>query len=673
MILTYGYWKTRFGGDRSILGRAILIDGKPNEVVGVLPETFQFMDWPISFLAPLRVRRADVRLISFCCQGIARIKPGTTLAQANADVARMLPLAPAKFPMNPGMRADSYSSAHLSPRVRPLKDIVVGDVGKALWLVMATVSIVLVIACANVANLLLVRANGRQQDLALRAALGAGWGRIARELLLESLLLSLAGGALGLGIAYAAVRVLAASNMAQLPRIHEISIDPTVLAFTVATSLAVGVLFGLAPVLRYGRPLLMNALRGGSRSFSESKERHRARNLLLVVQVALALLLLVGSGLMIRTFRALHQVDPGFSNAAEVETMRLGIPEREVQEPEKVTRMEEQILHKIESLAVVSRAALISDLPMEGGENEVTYAKDVPGQTGALLPVRRYKYVTPGYFDATGARLIGGRDFTWAEIYNRTPVALVSENLAREWWGDPRKALGKQIREAFTDDWREIVGVVADLHDNGVAEKAPAIVYWPVLVKNFGSSSLLATRNTAIVIRSRQAGSAALFSQIQNAVAAVDPNLPVADAKTLDSIYSRSLERTNITLVLLTSAGAMALFLGVLGIYGVISYSVSQRTREIGIRLALGCPRSHVVRLFMRDGLLLSGIGAACGMIAAIALTRLMRTLLFEVGPGDPLTYIGASLVMILTAVVANYVPARRAILVDPIRALRAE
>lgn len=256
----------------------------------------------------------------------------------------------------------------------------------------------------------------------------------------------------------------------------------------------------------------------------------------------------------------------------------------------------------------------------------------------------------------------------------RLPVALISESLAREWWGgDPHKALGKQIRESFKDDWRKIVGVVADLHDDGIDQKAPTIVYWPLLVKNFGSAPLLATRNVALVIRTRHAGSAALFARIQSAVASVNPNLPVADARTLDWIYSTSLARTNITLILLTSAGAMALFLGVIGIYGVISYSVSQRTREIGIRLALGCPRSQVIRLFMQDGLVLSGIGSACGLIAAIGLTRLIRTLLFEVGPGDPLTYVAASSVMILTAILANFLPARRAALVDPMSALRAE
>jgi predicted permease len=436
------------------------------------------------------------------------------------------------------------------------------------------------------------------------------------------------------------------------------------------------VLFGLVPVLRYGRPHLSSALRGESRSISASRDRHQVRNLLVIVQVALALLLLVGAGLMIRTVSALHNVEPGFSNAREVETMSLAIPEHEVKEPENVTRVEVQILHKIESLPLVSRAALISDLPMEGGENETTYTKDaLPIQaSGALVPIRRYKYVSPGYFAATGARLIVGRDFTWIEVHQQTPVALISESLAREWWGnDPRKALGKQIRETFKDDWREVIGVVADLHDDGIDQKAPTIVYWPLLVKNFGSSSLAATRNAALVIRTQQAGSTTLFSQIQSAVATVNPNLPVANARTLESIYNTSLARTRITLLLLTSAGAMALFLGVIGIYGVISYSVSQRIREIGIRRALGCTRSQVINLFMRDGLLLAGIGSACGMIAAIGLTRLMKTLLFEVGSGDPLTYIGASLVMIITAIVANYLPTRRAALVDPMCALRAE
>ena len=672
VMLSDGYWKSRFRGDRSVLGRRMMIDGNAHEIAGVLPPSFRFMDRKVSLLIPLRLRRANVRLISFCCQGVARMKPGVTLAQANADVARMLPMAPAKFAINPGVSATIFADARFGPNVRLLKDVLVGDVGNVLWILMGTVSVVLLIACANVANLLLVRADGRQQELAIRAALGARWGRIARELLLESLLLGLAGGALGLALAYGAVRALAAFGPDHLPRIQGISIDPAVIAFTLAISLAAALFFGLIPVFKYARPHLSNALGGVGRSFSQSKERHRARSLLVVVQVALALLLLVGSGLMIRTFQALRDIDPGFSGAQQIETLHISIPEMQAKEPERAIRMEEEILRKIEALAGVSAAAMTNFLPMEGGGNNSLYAEDRASQE-AIAPIRRFKYISPGYLSAIGSHLVAGRDLKWPEVYNRTPVALVSENMARELWGNPQAAIGKRIRATLKDDWREVIGVVPDLRDNGIDQKAPVIAYWPLLLKNFQASETYAISSVAFVIRTPRAGSAGLLREIQQAVASVNPSLPVADVKTLQSVYDKSLARTSFTLVLLAIAGGMALLLGVIGIYGVISYSVSQRTREIGIRLALGAPIPDVTGMFVRHGLVLSAIGAACGLAAALALTRLMKSLLYDVSPADPLTYAAVSAGLILAAALASYLPARRAAKVDPVEALRAE
>jgi len=673
VILSDGYWKSHFGGDRSILGRRILLDGDAHAVIGVMPPSFQFMDRPVSLIVPLRLSRADIRLISFCCQGIARLKPGVTLVQAEADVTRMLAMAPAKFAVNPGFSSNVWATSRIAPRLLLLKDALVGDIGKTLWTLMATVGIVLLIACANVANLLLVRADGRRQELAVRAALGAGWGRIARELLLESLLLSVASGVLGLALAYAALRVLAASEVAHLPRIHEISIDPVVLAFTLGISLAAGLLFGLIPVFKYARPRLSNALGSGSRSVSQSKERHRARSLLVIVQVALAVVLLVGSGLMIRTFQALRNIDPGFSHAQELETLYISIPESQVPEPERVMRMEEEILRKIESIAGVSSVAMTSNLPMEGGQGDPVYAEDHPAHANTVPPIRTHKFVSPGYFSTIRARLIAGRDLTWTETYNQTPVALVSENMARELWHDPRAAIGKRIRPTLKDDWREVIGVVADLRDEGVDHKAPGIVYWPLLQKNFESSPTYVFRGVAFVIRTPRAGSLALLQDLQKAVGSVNSNLPLADVKTLGSVYDRSLARTSFTLVLLAIAGGMALLLGLIGIYGVISYSVSQRTREIGIRLALGAPLQNLTKMFVRYGLILSGVGVAFGLTGALGLTRLMKSVLYDVSPSDPLTYAGVSAGLVLAATLASYLPARRATKVDPVEALRAE
>lgn len=672
VMLTDGYWRSRFAGNRSVVGHRILLDDNEYTIIGVLPPSFQFMDREISLIAPFRFRRADIHLISFCCQGFARLKPGVTIAQANADVARMLPIAAQKFPINPGWSPNAFRDARIAPRLRPLKDTLVGNIGNTLWVLMGTVSIVLLIACANVANLLLVRVDGHRHELAIRAALGAGMGRILRGLLLESVLLSLCGGALALCLAYSALRILVVSDVPNLPRIHGISVDPAVLAFAFVVSSLAGLLFGLIPALKYARPQLSTGLRGGGRSLTGSRERQRVRGLLVAVQVALAVILLIGSGLMIRTFRALRHVDPGFSGAPELQTMQIGIPETQVKDPERVVRMEEAILRKIETVTGVSAVAAISDLPLAGGENDPIYAEDHRYREGGIPPVRRFKYVSPGYISAIGSYLIAGRDFTWNELYNGTPVAIVSENLARELWGSPRAGVGKRIRVKLKDYSREVIGVVANLHDDGIDQKPPTIVYWPLLQKNLGDGDTV-IRGVSYIIRTPRAGSTALLPDLQRAVASVNAMLPIAGVKTLQSEYERSLSRSSLTLVLLAIAGGMALLLGVVGIYGVISYSVSQRTREIGIRLALGAPPRDVTSLFVHQALVMCGMGVICGLVAALVLTGLMKSLLFEVSPADPLTYVAVSAGLTVAALLGSYLPARRAIRVDPVEALRAE
>ncbi|MFZ0590196.1 MAG: ABC transporter permease [Bryobacteraceae bacterium] len=672
VILANGYWRSRFAGDRNVVGRRILLDGHEYTIIGVLPASFQFMDWEISLIAPFRFRRTDIPLISFCCQGIARLKPSVTISQANADVARMLPIAPRKFPMNPGWSPNAFRDARIAPRLRPLKDTLVGNIGRTLWVLMGTVSIVLLIACANVANLLLVRMDGRRHELAIRTALGAGIGRIVQALLLESVLLSLCGGAIGLCLAYGALRILVISDVPNLPRIHEISMDPTVLVFAFLLSSLAGLLFGLIPAFKYSRMGVAGGLRNDGRSLTAGKDRQHVRGFLVAVQVALAVILLIGSGLMIRTFRALSHVDLGFSGARELQTIQIEIPETQVKDPKRVVRMEEAIVRKIETIPGVSAVAAISDLPLDGGENDPIYAEDHHYRESGVPAVRRFKYVSPGYISTVGSRLIAGRDFTWNELYNGTPVAIVSENLARELWGSPRAAISKHVGVKLKDYSREVIGVVADLHDDGIDQKAPTIVYWPLLQKNLGGGDTV-IRGLSYIIRTPRAGSTALLPDLQRAVASVNPALPIADAKTLQSEYERSLSRSSLTLVLLAAAAGMALLLGLVGIYGVISYSVSQRTREIGIRLALGAPLRDVTRLFVRQGFIMCGVGVICGSVAAFTLTGLMRSLLFEVSPADPLTYVAASAGLMAAALLGSYLPARRAIKVDPVEALRAE
>jgi predicted permease len=529
----------------------------------------------------------------------------------------------------------------------------------------------------NVANLLLVRADSRQQELAIRAALGAGPGRIARELLVESVALSVLGGIIGLGLAYGALRLLVALAPGNLPRLSDIALDLPTLCFALVVSVAVGLLFGAIPVVKYAGAHVAAMLRGGGRTASASRDRHRTRNTLVIVQVALALVLLIGSGLMIRTFQQLTSIHPGFVRPQDVQTFELSIPESQVKEEAAVARMHQVILDKIAATAGVTSVALTSTVSMSGeGWHDPIYAQDRTYSDSQLPAIRLFKFVSPGFTHTMGAAVIAGRDFSWADLYQQRPVAMVSESLARELWQRPEAAIGKRIRPYLKGDWREVIGVVTDMRDNGLNKKATAAVYWPFLMADFfpvGDSRNFVQRGLTYVVRSQRTGSDGFVNELSRAVWSVNPNLPLADVRTLEDIYDASLARTSFTLVMLAIAGAMALLLGMAGIYGVISYSVTQRTREIGIRIALGAQPRTVRRMFLADGLTLVGIGIAIGVAVAVGLTRAMSTLLFEVSPVDPLTYGGVSLALVAASTLASYIPALRATGLDPIHALRTE
>ncbi len=673
-LLSYGYWQRRFGGETTVIGRRLLVDGRAREVIGVLPQGFRFMNRTPSLILPFQFDRSRVFIGNFSYQAVARLKPGMTVTQANADVARMIPMLAQKFPPPPGMNLKMLEDARLGPSVRPLMNDVVGDIGKVLWVLMGTVGIVLFIACANVANLLLVRAEGRQQELAIRTALGASWSQIARDLLLESATLGVMGGALGVGLAYGALKLLKAAGPANLPRLDEIAVDPTVLLFAAAISLVAGLLFGLLPVFRYAGRNVDTALREGGRTASEGRQRHLARSTLVVVQVALSLVLLVSSGLMLRTFRALQQVQPGFTAPEEILTLRVSIPEAQVREPAQVVRMYQEMMRKIAAVAGVSSVGLANSITMDGNNNnDPIFPEDRPYAEGQLPPIRRFKHIAPGFFGTMGNPLLAGRDVAWTDLYEKRHVVLISESLAREYWKSPEAAIGRRIRENPKSPWREIVGVVGNERDNGVHERAPAIAYWPMLVRDFWGDQVSVRRGMAFAVRSGRTGSAGFLQQVRQAVWSVNPDVPIAGVRTVKEIYDRSLARTSFTLVMLAIAAGMALLLGVVGIYGVISYAVSQRTREIGIRMALGAPQDRIRRMFVGHGLVLAGIGVGCGLGAAMALSRVMTALLFEVSPLDPLTYGAVSVVLVTAAFLASYVPACRATGIAPVDALRAE
>jgi predicted permease len=588
----------------------------------------------------------------------------------------MLPIALRSFPAPEGFSMKLFEKTQFAPNLRPLKQDVVGDMGGVLWVLMGSIAIVLLIACANVANLLLVRAEGRQQELAIRAALGASWRRIAGELLFESVVLGLLGSLLGLALAFGALRVLVAIAPTGLPRIHEIGIDIPVLLFTLAIALFASLLFGSIPVFKYAGAQLNTGLRGEGRTLSQTREQHRARDFLVVVQVALALVLLICSGLMIRTFRALMHVPPGFTAPDTLQTFRFYVPETEMPDSqrERLVRMEEEIRDKLAAIPGVSSVSFSTAIPMDGYDsNDPVFAQDRSYAEGELAPLRRFKFVAPGFFATMGTPLIAGRDITWADTYQKIPVAMVSENFAREYWHDANNAIGKRVRVGSNDDWREIVGVVGNVYDDGVNQAAPTTVYWPVMMDRFEGQKEMLRRGIAFAIRSPRAGSESFLKEVREAVWSVDPNVPVADAYTLGYFYTKSMARTSFTLIMLGVAGGMALLLGIVGIYGVIAYSVSQRTREIGIRMALGAQRKTLTAMFVRQGLRLTCIGIGCGLVGAFATMRLMSSLLFDVSPVDPITYATMTVAIVVVACLACYLPSRRAATVDPVDALRAE
>ena len=662
IILSYGYWQRRFGGNQGVIGQSITVDSRARQVIGVMPQKFQFLTANPEVILPQRfggnLAPTNANYFYF---GIARLKPGVTLAQASADVARMLPI----------WDANAAKFLQMAPALRPLKQDVVGDVGKLLWVLMGAVGLVLVIACANVANLLLVRAVGRRHELAIRAALGASWARIAHELLMESLMLGLLGGALGLVLAEAGLRLLVNLRPPNLPRLTEISIDPWVLGFLLVVSLLSGFFFGLIPVLKYRAPHIADFIRGG-RTSTHSRERHRSQNTLVVIQVAFALVLLVATGLMIRSFRALVAVQPGFTQPDQIQMVRVSIPEAEVKEPERVIRVENEILDRIAAIPAVSSTSFATAMPMEA-EFRTANLVMAEGTTGTG-EVRASKSIAPGLFRTQGTPFIAGRDFTWDDIYLRREIAIVSENMARELWQEPSAALGKRIRIGNIGVWREIVGVVGNVYDAGVHEKPPTMVYWRAGVQEGVLGGLRsAPRSVTLAIRSSRSGTESLLSQIREAVWAVNPNLPLAQVRTLSAVYERSMAGTSFTLLMLSIAGSMALTLGLIGMYGVISYAVSQRKREIGIRIALGAQQVEIKRRFVQHGLMLASVGIVFGLLGSVPLTRFMSSLLFGIRPLDPLTLFTVAALMVGAAALASYIPARRTSSVDPAEALKIE
>jgi putative ABC transport system permease protein len=667
VVLTHGLWQRRFGGDPAIVGSTIELNKERYTVVGVtpagMPRSFTFLS-QIDLFTPIAFTAEDVAPNRHGYEyllGVARLKHGVSVGQAQAEIDRVADR----------LRADFYESGW-GIILTPLREQLVGDIRPALWILLGSVGCVLLIACANVANLLLARAASRQREISIRTALGAGRWRVVRQLLTESALLALAGGALGLLLAFLGVRLLAATALMEIggPAIEPdtVAIDPPVLAFTLIVALLTGLLFGLVPALQASRPDVVRALNEGGRSAAIGASGHRLLNLFVVCEMAIAMVLLIAAGLLIRSFVRLQGVDPGFRSAG-VLTVRVSLPPDGYQDGARVAAFYRQVVERIAALPGVGGAAVIDNVPMGGNNQQASFdLEGMPSAPGEPGPHGDTRTVSPGYFSVMGIPLLQGRLFDSRDSEDALPVAVIDETLARRYWpdGDPigqRIAAGWESRDD-TPRWRQIVGVVGHTRQYGLDGLSKFQYYFP--------QEQSPRREMAVVVRAAS-NPLGLVAAIRRVVADIDPNQPIYAERTMQQILAGSLAARRFSMLLLSIFAAVALLLAAVGIYGVMSYSVTQRTRELGVRMALGASTGDVLRLVVRQGLTLALIGLGLGIGAALALSRVLVSLLFEVTATDPATFAGLSTLLVLIAAVACLVPALRAARVDPVTALRHE
>jgi predicted permease len=668
VILSHGYWERRFGG-ADVVGRSMTVDGVPHEVIGVLPRSFRFLRQDVDVLLPLQPNRAISFVGPLGENGIARLRPDVTIEDASADIERMIPILTSTFPPVPGMDMGALKNLQLHANLQSLKEAIVGDLRNVLWVLMGTMGMLLLMACANVANLQLVRTESRSHELAVQAALGASRSRIALELIGENTLVALIGGALGLGLASAVLPALLRMAAAHLPGTLEIGIGWPVILFAVGVSIVSGLLFGLAAAVKHAQPAVSSALGASGRSLSVSRESQRVRSGLVVAQVALALVLLVAAGLMIRTFQSLRNVDAGFRASADIQTVDISIPQGSTQDFQVAVRKFNDIQDRLASIAGVEMAGFASRVPLGRTGPSAGFFIENKTPAGVAPPQQEFRYVSPDFFQTIGARLVAGRDFAWTDHHEARRVAMISEDMARREWGSPSAAIGGRIRMTPAEPWREIVGVVSDIHHESLVEAAPDSVYLTL----GDPLAQYMSRTVTFVIRSTRVGTPGFLEELQRSVWSVDGTLPLANVQTLADYYGRAMERTALTLLLLGVTAGMALLLGLVGIYGVISYIVSLRVREIGIRLALGAQVAVLRRMLMGRVLALVLVGLALGLAGAAMMATLMESLVFGVTPHDPITYAQVAAILGLTALCAGYLPARRITRIDPISALRTE
>jgi predicted permease len=675
VIISEGLWRSRFGADRGVLGRTIDVNGRTWEIIGVMPTRFRFPSPETQIWIPMRLDANDPSPGGFNYDGIARLRKGVTIAAASRDLVSVLPKILELSPnLAPGVSTQMLlDQARPVPFVAPLKDDVTGGIAKTLWIVAAAAGVVLLVACANVTNLILVRADGRQRELAVREALGAGRGRVTMYFLGESIVVTAVSAAAGVALAAVAIRLLVSMGPTSIPRLSEVHIDLATVAFAIVVSALVAVVCSIVPVLRIGRVHLSNALREGGRGGTAGRARQRVRSALVAGQIALALVALASSGLLLRTFERLNAVRPGFEPEG-LATFWVALPYARYTSDTSVVRFYSQLLDRVRAVPGVRDVGLSSRLPFEqngGWSKDPLYPEDdLATYANKIPPLNFYTTTDGGYFHVMGIPLIAGKTFDRPEL-QRGDEAIISRATAIQFWKDStgQRVLGKRFRELPGTPWLTIVGVVGDTRDSSLASPPSLVVYRPQSISN-GTHSTQWTM--ALVVRTGSEPTA-ITSAIQRAVRDLDPTLPLFDIRSMSEITAASMAQLSFTIIVLGAAALVTLILGAVGLYGVMAYVVSLRTRELAVRIALGATPSAVIRMLTTQGVVVTGFGVAAGLVLFVIVARALKSLLFGVASMDPVTLLSASLLLVGIAAFASWLPARRTARVDPADVLRAE
>ncbi|MFG1691231.1 ABC transporter permease [Gemmatimonadota bacterium] len=671
VVVSHSLWERRFGSDPEILGRTVQINGVTHEIIGVMPQDFGFPDEETDLWAPTGINPADAPAGEFSYNAVARLKQGITAEVAQAQLLPLVHRLTERFGDEEGLTA-FLEAGQFSVLVDPWKEILVGDLRLPLMILLGTVGFVLLIACANVANLFLVRAEARQREMATRTALGATRGTLVQQYLTESFVLATFGGLGGLFLAWVGIPALLSGAPPGMPRMDLVGLDTTVLLYTVGITAFAAVLFGIAPVFRYTGPELLGMLKYAGRGMTSGRRSHLLRNALVVAQTGMALVLLVGSGLLVRSFQEIRKTDGGF-DPTDVLNFRIALPAADYPDVPARALFHGELLDRIRGLPGVEAAGAGTGIPLSGEQSGTAHEiEDFPTGPDELPPIFWYKFATPGYFEALGIPLIVGRPFEDADHHQNLSNVVVSSTIAERFWPevDP---VGKRLGIASSEDsttWMTIVGVVGSVRDQGLREEATEIVYYPMVQPGGDNEERWSGAMTyAIKARNPENLAAAVRAQVWE----MDADLPIAQMRTMEELVSNSLVRLSFTMLALGVAAFMALILGAVGLFGVLSYVVSQRTQEIGVRMALGAETTQVQKMVVVQGIRISVIGLAVGLVGAGALTRLLQGLLFGTAPLDPLTFVAMSVLLLGVGLLASYLPARKAAAVNPVESMRIE